>query len=200
MQWFYRAATAVAFLILMALLVPVQAADKGGKEIVTLREAEALHPKTPWSSCYAGVSLGVTAAVLEPIYGVDGYRYDGFGGCTGQWGRLVAGLEAGYGATHVTIGNSSFDPKEWYFAGLGGFLLTEKTLAYVKVSRPELEIEGTKFRGLGLGGGMETLVTPPVGLRLEYMRETFDDIQDARAHVLRAGIVWRFNMPTLTAK
>lgn len=182
---------AVFVAAIFVAIIPARAADKGAP--VTRAEAAKLAPVNPWSACYAGVAIGAVAGVMDPIYGVDGYAFAGFGGCDIQMGRIVIGATVDYGQMHVTAFGATEEAKHLSFGGRAGVLPTDNTLLYAKLARPRLTFDGDNTNGIGVGGGIDTMLAPNWMLRLEYTRETFDDLPNARAHVIWAGIAYKFD-------
>jgi opacity protein-like surface antigen len=181
--------TAAVFVAaIFVAIIPANAADKGG---ITRAEAEKLAPVSPWTACYAGVSIGAVAGVMDPIFGVDGYSFGGFGGCDIQMGRIVIGATVDYSQMHVTAFGATEEAKHLSFGGRAGVLPTDNTLLYAKLARPRLTMDGDNTNGLAVGAGIDTMLAPNWMLRFEYSRETFDDIPDARAHVIWAGIAYK---------
>lgn len=151
-----------------------------------------------WTGCHASAFGGGVSGVMDPGYGVDGYLY-GLGiGCDMQLNRIVLGGFVDHAWMHVTQ-FGGVDAREWSFGGRAGVLLTDNTLLYGLVSRPQLNIDGMgSVTGFGWGGGLETKLG---GLAnnwtavLEYRQNTFDDIPDAREHQVRFGINVTFPVP-----
>ncbi len=177
--------------LLMVLATYAKAADKGGAP-VTAAEAARLAPTNPWSACHAGVTIGVVAGVMDPIYGVDGYQYGGALGCDLQINQLVIGAFTDYSWKHVTAFGNGVDGNAWTFGGRAGFLVNSSTLLYGLVGRSQLRIDGMgETNGLAIGGGIETLLRPDVSVALEYRRSTYDDITDGREHTVGVRLSYR---------
>ncbi len=170
-------ALAFAIVIVTALGKPAKAETIKPYASPATQTLDAPYDAKPvWSGLYVGGNTGLVAGVNDAGAGEDGY----IGGA--QVGALFAGV--------------GYDAKKWDVSGRLGFLITDHTLLYAKLSRPSLTNGmGEHAIGLGIGGGMETMIAKNWSLALEYERETYSAFPGAREHIGTLRI--NYHLPVL---
>lgn len=177
-----------------------------------------------WTGCYGGASIGMAATKTElSAFGasIDGLGGDGVtagvnGGCDIQFERFLVGAFAQYTWTDadfkLSLPGGSFTAgldQAWAVGGRAGVLITNSTLAYLLGAYTEAKATSNlvtlpDFRGYIVGGGMETMITTNVGVKLEYQYSKFDSASigpvtiEPVNHAIMLGINYRFgDVPAL---
>ena len=161
----------------------------------------------PWTGCYGGALGSYNAAVMEDVLGAEGPGIAATLGCDVQSGPLVFGAAAEYGWRTFDFATIDVDARGWEVIGRAGYLATPQTLLYGLVGWTDLEADIGPFgsvdvSGVAFGGGTEIDMGKGLFARLEYQRLVLepDDIDvEANVNSFRAGLVYKFNVPEVTA-
>ena len=183
----------------ITMLAPAYAADKGGPKIANIFDDAPVGPsKYNWTGCYAGGGIQKMSASTDIGFGADGYGMGLLGGCDVQLGVLVLGAFGDYDWKHVTqFGGVNL--REWSFGGRAGVTLSNATLIYALVSRPTLNVNtfNVSTTGIGVGGGIETMITPHIAIGLEYRHNDWSNLApapvNAREDVVGVRLTARVN-------
>lgn len=153
-----------------------------------------------FTGCGVAVTGAIHDAVLEDIFGANGYGVQGGVLCDRQFDRLVLGVFANYGIGRFDWAGNDIDTQGWQAGGRLGVTLTDAALLYVLAAYEEINAELGNFdvdlTGPVLGGGMEVAFAKGWAGRLEYQRAMLDiDGMNAEVNVdsIHAGLVYRFN-------
>lgn len=151
----------------------------------------------PWTGCYGGAALGVTAVTIdEAPLGADGYSVGGFVGCDVQIERFVAGLFADYSWKTLDTAGLTFDATQYSLGGRAGFTAVgNNALIYALGAWTHLDGDfGVDLDGLAVGGGVELFVANHVTAGLEYRYTMYDAIMgiDPSEHSVVARVAYHF--------
>lgn len=196
--------------------------------------AACARPAKAWTGCYGELGLGALVADSRldasnagtTIAGVDGLATQsmlgGLGiGCDYSVGLMVVGIlgrvDINRGETKIDFGSNSITGKfapAWMAGGRIGILVRPETLFYglAGYSVSKFEVSGigddikVDLKGLTFGGGLETHLSGPWGLKVQYdwtryqAGTLFDSgglkiSSEPDVHTIRAAIVYRFGVP-----
>ena len=186
---------AMLAIILVSIISPKAKAET--IKPVAAQSLDAPYDAKPvWSGIYVGGNAGVVAGVNDLGDGADGYEGGAQVGALFQIGRLVAGIETSYDWAKGTNAGVSVSARKWDISGRLGFLATDYTLLYAKVSRPNFNNSLDNHAiGLGIGGGVETMIAKNWSLALEYERDTYNSMPGARDHI--GTVRLNYHLPVL---
>lgn len=221
----FRAALAASVAVIPFAFGAAQAADF---ETPAPVEPVVIYAPT-WTGAYVGLTAGYSFANTEfdvgGLFTFDGLGADGLqGGIIGGFNwqvspRFVVGVEADASISDVTtaitlggLGNAELTSDwNWAVRGRAGVLITPETLFYLsggwawahsELSGVPLLFDET-FSGPQLGVGIESMLTPNVLVRLEYLHTFFNDETlfagiggglsvEPSAGTARLGVVYKF--------
>jgi outer membrane immunogenic protein len=171
-----------------------------------------------WTGCHVGGTAGMAITKTDlPVYGasIEGLGGDGVtagvnGGCDLQIDRFLIGAFAQYtwsdAEFKLALGGASFTAgldEAWAVGGRAGVLIAPSTLAYglggyteAKTSSNLVTLPDAK--GYVFGGGLETMISNNVSVKLEYQYAKFDSFNigpvtiEPVNHTIMLGASYRF--------
>ena len=198
------ATVVVAGLALIGLAVwsgKAAAADTAGKAPAQqLFNDPAQSPTQTWTGLYFGVEGGLFDAMMDPIFGVDGYLYGVRVGGDLQMGVIVAGAYVGYDRLTVSVGGSNVDANSLYYGARLGILPTagKEVLVYGTAGQRNFDIDGLGKldQNWFAGGGAQWRMTKNWSAGLEYTRTWLEDAP-GNAHVNATVLSLSYKLPPL---